>query len=295
MLLYYMKKFKNQQKFIDKAITKHQGKYSYTKTNYESSKTDVIITCPEHGDFEQKPYIHLNGSGCSQCGKNSYKKKMKLTNEEIIRRAKENNTRNHFDFSRLIIKENLAEIYCHRHGPITMPSANLMRGHGCRRCGNNQITYKEFVEKANNIHNNQYQYDENYWTGVMGDELPITCKKHGIFYMSANRHTSSSMQQGCPRCKRKVSIAETKWLNSINNDNIIRQYSLPGIGSVDGFDPITNTVYEYHGKFWHGSKEMLIDDIHPLLGISWKDLYHKSLDKNNKIINNGYKLVCRWE
>ena len=28
----------------------------------------VTIICPKHGEFQQKPYKHLNGQGCPICG-----------------------------------------------------------------------------------------------------------------------------------------------------------------------------------------------------------------------------------
>ena len=34
---------------------------------YKKSKTELIITCPLHGDFEQTPNNHLSGRGCSVC------------------------------------------------------------------------------------------------------------------------------------------------------------------------------------------------------------------------------------
>ena len=53
--------------FIEKADTVHNGKYSYTKTVYISSSAKLLITCKEHGDFEQRPNSHLKGQGCPIC------------------------------------------------------------------------------------------------------------------------------------------------------------------------------------------------------------------------------------
>jgi hypothetical protein len=49
--------------FIEKATTKHNNKYIYTKSNYITAKTKLTITCPIHGDFEQTPTNHLAGKG----------------------------------------------------------------------------------------------------------------------------------------------------------------------------------------------------------------------------------------
>ncbi len=61
----YRKKTKEQ--FIAESQILYDNKYSYDKVNYLSNQMKVMITCPIHGDFEQKPLIHLQGRGCSLC------------------------------------------------------------------------------------------------------------------------------------------------------------------------------------------------------------------------------------
>lgn len=56
-----------KEEFINKANNIHNHKYDYHKVEYVNNKTSVIITCPIHGDFEQRPYDHLNGCGCPKC------------------------------------------------------------------------------------------------------------------------------------------------------------------------------------------------------------------------------------
>ena len=53
--------------FIAKAKNIHGDKYDYSKVEYVKYDTPVTIICPEHGEFQQKPYIHLDGSGCQKC------------------------------------------------------------------------------------------------------------------------------------------------------------------------------------------------------------------------------------
>lgn len=55
------------EEFIKKARTVHGNKYDYSKTKYVRALSQVIITCPIHGDFLQKPNGHLNGQGCPYC------------------------------------------------------------------------------------------------------------------------------------------------------------------------------------------------------------------------------------
>ncbi len=57
----------NTEDFIKYANEIHDGLYNYEKVEYVDSITRVRIICPYHGDFLQKPFVHLLGSGCSKC------------------------------------------------------------------------------------------------------------------------------------------------------------------------------------------------------------------------------------
>ena len=53
--------------FIHSASKTHHNKYIYDKVIYVHGEQKVTITCPEHGDFLQKPRQHLRGRGCQKC------------------------------------------------------------------------------------------------------------------------------------------------------------------------------------------------------------------------------------
>lgn len=55
------------QKFIDLSNKVHKNKYDYSLINYKNNKTKVEIICKKHGIFEQKPILHMLGSGCPKC------------------------------------------------------------------------------------------------------------------------------------------------------------------------------------------------------------------------------------
>lgn len=66
--------------FINKAIKIHNNRYTYSKTRYTNSTTKTIITCKEHGDFEQVADKHLQGKGCRKCGNTKTSERMQLNN-----------------------------------------------------------------------------------------------------------------------------------------------------------------------------------------------------------------------
>lgn len=87
----------------------------------------------------------------------------------------------------------------------------------------------------------------------------------------------------------------TEWLNSLNVPT--REWNVPNSRyRADGYDPETNTVYEFWGDFWHGNpKKFNPEDTNPRAKVSYKELYDKTLEKINFYETNGYNLVQIWE
>jgi hypothetical protein len=55
------------EEFIERAKEIHGDKYDYNKVDYQNNHTKIIIMCPEHGEFQQRPLQHLDGSDCPKC------------------------------------------------------------------------------------------------------------------------------------------------------------------------------------------------------------------------------------
>ena len=60
-------KVHDTESFIKKAIEVHGDVYDYSKVVYTGSHNEVTIICKEHGEFQQMPYHHTNGSSCLKC------------------------------------------------------------------------------------------------------------------------------------------------------------------------------------------------------------------------------------
>lgn len=58
---------KSNEQYIKECRLIHGDYYDYSKTKYNGAGNKVIITCPIHGDFEQKASHHLSGHGCKHC------------------------------------------------------------------------------------------------------------------------------------------------------------------------------------------------------------------------------------
>lgn len=58
---------KRQKEFIRRSVEKHGDRYDYSKVVYQDVRIHVRIGCPTHGEFLQKPDIHMLGSKCPKC------------------------------------------------------------------------------------------------------------------------------------------------------------------------------------------------------------------------------------
>jgi hypothetical protein len=174
----------------------------------------------------------------------------------------------------------------------------------------------EWIQVLEPIYGNQYIWN-TLEKVYKKDMLKIECKKHGTFEQWT---TSLKKGIGCKACvkeknepRRKqhawqnfiesgayltgrsnVSKAETKWLDELGIAT--RQKLLEDIGlTVDGYDETTNTVYLYHGRFWHGCPETFDPEMqHPVVKIKMKDLYNQTMKYEQKIKDAGYNLITTW-
>ena len=78
----------NVKEFIEKANKIHKNKYDYSKVEYINSYAKVCIICPEHGEFWQSPYVHIQGHECPECAKIKRAKNNKHSIDEFIQKSK---------------------------------------------------------------------------------------------------------------------------------------------------------------------------------------------------------------
>ena len=74
-----------QEDWIKAASELHNNKYDYSKVKYINANTKVCIICPKHGEFWQKPSLHMQGEGCPICNESTLEKKVAafLNDEQI--------------------------------------------------------------------------------------------------------------------------------------------------------------------------------------------------------------------
>lgn len=93
----------------------------------------------------------------------------------------------------------------------------------------------------------------------------------------------------------KASIAWLRQFSNVRHALNGGEVTICG-AKVDGFDENTNTVYQYHGCFFHGCKKCYNPDtINKLNNETMDDLYEKTVLRSNEIKAGGYNLVEIWE
>ena len=169
--------------FIERAKKIHNDKYNYSCVDYKNRDTNVSIICKIHGQFLQRPVVHLRGSGCKICKNELLSNLRKKPNEEFIEEAKKihNDKYNYSCVDYQNTKTNVS-IICKIHGPFLQKPHNHLAGKGCRICGNNNIKKKltknteKFVKDATIIHGQKYDYSKsNYINNLeeVEDRYPV--------------------------------------------------------------------------------------------------------------------------
>ena len=202
-----MTREQRKQQFIIKAHKTHDNKYDYSKSEYINTTTKITVICPEHGEFNQRPEIHLKGRGCPKCGIIKAANKERLGKEKFIQKAEAIHG-NKYNYNKIkYINNNIKiKIYCKKCKKYFHQSPiSHLKGYGCNQCTNNKKrhTKEKFIQKAKTIHGNKYNYNQiNYKNYHI--KLKIYCNKcKKYFKQSPANHLSG---KGCPNCSIKLMI-----------------------------------------------------------------------------------------
>ena len=166
-------------KFIQKAIKIHGGRYDYSKVDYINNKTKVCIICPEHGEFLQTPNEHLKGHGCAKCANN-----IKWNIDEYITEVKKIHG-DKYDYSKVILGKQSEHItlICPVHGEFQIRAMHHLKGSGCPECkgsGGEKALLTFFKEKKMKpLYNKFYKWLNNYQLDFFFPEYNIAIEVQG--------------------------------------------------------------------------------------------------------------------
>lgn len=295
----------DQTEFLQQSIQVHGTKYDYSMVKYRKTETNVVIVCPSHGCFDQTPKHHLMGRGCRKCATDINAAKQRHTTQQFIEKAQILHDHK-YDYSQVVytgcgVKVN---IICSHHGLFEQTPSSHLSSNGCIQCaGVNQSNTMDFIRKANLVHSGKYDYSKVEYIDAK-TKVIIECIQHKEFRQTPNGHLRGA---GCPKCACKgFSKAQILWLDFLEKyhgitirhiGNSAQEYRIKNTRlKADGYCTKTNTVYEFHGDYWHGNPARYDSEyVHDVLGKKMKTLYANTMKREQKIKDLGYNLVVIWE
>ncbi len=110
--------------------------YDYSKVKYVDQYTPIIIICPKHGEFTQRPVDHIQRKGCKKCGKSTQVEKRTYKLADVIKLFKDVHG-DFYDYSKVIYVNSQTKVTvgCPAHGDFLIrPDTHINRKCGCRKC-----------------------------------------------------------------------------------------------------------------------------------------------------------------
>jgi len=301
----------SQEQIVNKAYDIYGHLFDFKYGIYFGIKENIDIFC-KHGKFTTTMSDHLHKNKyCGECKKEyKYKKAKKLITEKIAEASIIHN--NFYDYSEVFFlnAKDKAKIICPIHGMFEQIFYDHLRGYGCRLCGNIvigekiKLTYEDILNKLSerkgrHIYNYTREWFDKYYDGI-NCKMPFTCPIHGEFFQEIYLHIQGHDCRMCFFEQSKInSKSERLWLDICNIPRQYRQFKIQ-LGNktifVDGFDPNTNTVYEFYGDYWHGNPNIFNSlDMNVSSKISFGDLYQRTIQREELIKSAGYNLITIWE
>ncbi|MEK0413151.1 MAG: hypothetical protein RL070_639 [Bacteroidota bacterium] len=141
-------KIKDKLEVIEKFYLKHGKKYNYDKVEYVRSNSEIIVTCPFHGDFKITPSQHIRGTACPLCSS-----RQRYDTDKIITEFKKIHG-NKYDYSKVLYTSAKSEIaiICKIHGVYLQSAFKHKSGQGCPICNRGWTNSKirEFISAIEN-------------------------------------------------------------------------------------------------------------------------------------------------
>lgn len=157
----------------------------------------------------------------------------KKTNLDTIKEFVQEKHGDKYDFSKFVYTGYCKKgvVICPIHGEFEMTPSALLHGQGCPKCAGRNRTRDELIEEFRVVHGDTYSYDRFVFTR-MKDKSYITCKKHGDFLQSPEKHLTG---RGCPKC----AVDRRKNAQICTQDEFIRH----GVKIHGDKDDLSNVVY----------------------------------------------------
>jgi protein-arginine kinase activator protein McsA len=180
----------------------------------------------------------------------------RLTTEQFIDRVTVlYGTKYDYTLVKYIDAHTPVDIICGKHGVFSHKPYIFWGGRGCKQCDRDarklipKLTTIEFIDKANNIHNNVYDYSLVQYKSSK-EHVTIICKLHGVFNQIPNTHLDN---HGCPQCGTTLAANKRAMLQEDYIDKAVaihgNKYDYSLINYINATTKI-EILCKIHGEFW---------------------------------------------
>jgi len=142
-----------------------------------------------------------------------------LTTKIFVERAIQLH-KNKYNYSKVQYTKALAKvtIVCPEHGEFEQIAWDHLSGYGCNKCVRSYYSLESFIEKANEIHKNKYDYSKVIYK-TSQHKIVIICPEHGEFKQLPVNHIHH--KQGCRKCS-DVQQGKSKRLSQFKYEQRIK-------------------------------------------------------------------------
>lgn len=184
--------------FLNKAREVWGDKWDYSNLNYKGARKDVTVTCPDHGEFTQLAYKHLDGIvGCYACGGNV----MPSSQNYLDRAKKVWGSRWEYGSSSASQWGDCIEVQCPKHGEFYQRLGSHLQGKvGCPECryAESRMSSDVLLSKAQEVWGDRWDYSNTSWDSGSSGTYNFICREHGEFEQTYSGHIMGRV--GCSKC-----------------------------------------------------------------------------------------------
>lgn len=306
---------KTADQFIEEAQKTHTLRFDYSNVKYVNNVTPVTIICKDHGAFAQRPTVHLNGGECPTCARLTrintnllrYGKRGKPPSRESKSKRRATCLKRYgttHSSSVALVIDRAKQTCMERYG-VAHPTqlASILD----KRAASNMEKYGVQYPKQRHMINALPMLTDRAWmvdhyhnqkktAAKIAAELnidPCTVGKYlRKHHIEINHYYPQSV-----KCIDWLTKVERDIGYPIQHALNVGEFQIPHTRIfVDGYCSTTNTIYEFHGDFWHGHPTKYDPNmVNAMKNKTMKQLYAATLARDEKIQRLGYKLVVMWE
>lgn len=250
------KRFSPHENFLKRATAMYPD-YDFSKVIYNGRGTNVVVSCPIHGDFEIRPRLLLSGEhgkkphGCWKCNelKPPYERKFGL--DEFKSKMRElYDDKYVFEWIDFKNKKSLIRFTCKEHGEQRYSVTHLLGGKGCDYC-NGKFYPSDWIKNARAVHGDKYEYDTSRPPKCATDFIRFRCPVHGWQKTRYDCHVTQGC--GCALCAgifNKLSAEERKqmWIEKCE-ERYLGKYSYRDVVYVNNDTPVKIYCKEHRITF----------------------------------------------